>query len=144
MPCAVRGCSRGHEDDLAAEIETIGRLQDSLTAKLPSRTTSACCGPSCGRHAHRFGSSSAAIASFGGRLVADLVGVDDRHPRHQDGRLIKAPNGRNDPEFGKIGTDRIVATPLLRHRCDDALWTCAVSVNPLNARMKGLPTRGMY
>jgi hypothetical protein len=55
-----------------------------------------------------------------------------------------APNGRNDPEFGKIGTDRIVATPLLRHRCDDALWTRAVSVNPLNARMKGLPTRGMY
>jgi hypothetical protein len=42
MPCAVRGCSRGHEDDLAAEIETIGRLQDSLTAKLRSRTTSAC------------------------------------------------------------------------------------------------------
>jgi hypothetical protein len=35
------------------EIETIGRLQDSLTAKLRSRTTSACCGPLCGRHAQR-------------------------------------------------------------------------------------------
>src|SRR5260370_31597224 len=26
----------------------------------------------------------------GGRLVADLVGVDDRHPRHQDGRAVLA------------------------------------------------------
>jgi len=47
----------GHEDDLAAEIETIGRLQDSLTAKLRSRTTSAFCGSACGRHALRFGGS---------------------------------------------------------------------------------------
>jgi hypothetical protein len=29
-----------------------------------------------------------------------------------------APNGRNDPEFGKIGTDRIVATPLRRCAVD--------------------------
>jgi hypothetical protein len=26
----------------------------------------------------------------GGRLVADLVGVDDRHPRHQDGLAVLA------------------------------------------------------
>jgi hypothetical protein len=32
----------------------------------------------------------------GGRLVADLVGVDDRHPRHQDGRAVLALLGPGD------------------------------------------------
>jgi hypothetical protein len=32
----------------------------------------------------------------GGRLVADLVGVDDRHPRHQDGLAVLALLGLGD------------------------------------------------
>ncbi len=42
-----------------------------IVHKLRSRTTSACCGPSCGRHAHRFGSASPCL----NKLLLPLLGA---------------------------------------------------------------------
>ncbi len=58
--------------------------------------------------------------------------------------LDRRPRPSKNRQHLRTGRKQPARIAMLRYRCDDGLWIRAVSVNPLNAGMKGLPTRGMY
>jgi hypothetical protein len=58
--------------------------------------------------------------------------------------LDRRPRPSKNRQHLRTGRKQPARIAMLRYRCGDGLWIRAVSVNPLNAGMKGLPTRGMY